>query len=146
MRDATGNTLTFAASLDALERIGCHLDEVSRAAGLGRQQAYNLRLAVDEVATNIVVHGYEEHGQSGEIVVRAETSDDAVTVTLEDSSPEFDPTERAMPTEEDLTTPLEDRKIGGLGIYLARKVVDEFRYERRGDRNLNTFVIRRTRT
>jgi serine/threonine-protein kinase RsbW len=139
------NPLTFAGTLDSLGEIGRYLDEESSAAGLSRQQAYNLRLAVDEVATNIVVHGYQENAQSGEIVVRMETSDEAVTVTLEDTSPPFDPTRRAMPTDEDLTKPLEDRKIGGLGIFLAMKSVDQFRYERRGNRNLNTFVVHRQR-
>jgi anti-sigma regulatory factor (Ser/Thr protein kinase) len=48
-----------------------------------------------------------------------------------------------MPTAEELAEPLEDREIGGLGIFLALKSVDEFRYERRGDINVNTFVMRR---
>jgi anti-sigma regulatory factor (Ser/Thr protein kinase) len=66
-----------------------------------------------------------------------------VTVTLEDAGPEFDPRGRAMPSEEDLTAPLEQRDVGGLGIFLALKSVDEFRYERRGDKNVNTFAVRR---
>ena len=145
MDNSVADPLTFAATLEALGEIGRHIDEVSRAAGLSKQQAYNLRLAVDEVATNIVVHGYQKSGQSGDIVVRTETSDEAVTITLEDTSPAFDPTRRAMPTDEDLAIPLEDRKIGGLGIFLAMKSVDQLRYQRRGDRNLNTFVVYRQR-
>jgi anti-sigma regulatory factor (Ser/Thr protein kinase) len=116
---------------------------VSKAAGLGRQAAYNLRLAVDEVATNIIVHGYEENGLSGTLIVRADERDDSIAVTLEDTGPEFDPRTRPLPSEEELAKPLEDRDVGGLGIFLALESVDEFRYERRGTTNLNTFVVRR---
>ena len=136
--------ITVDARLDSLSDIGRHVDAASQAAGLSRQQAYNLRLAVDEVATNIIVHGYEQSGISGTLLVRTETTDEAVTVTLEDSGPEFDPRGRAMPSEEELAKPLDQRNIGGLGIFLALKSVDEFHYERRGDTNLNTFSMRRT--
>ena len=135
--------LTVEATLDALSEIGKYLDDLSHAAGLGKQAAYNLRLAVDEIATNIIIHGYEEQGLSGRIILRADTTDDVVSVTLEDTGPAFDPRTRKMPTEEDLDKPLAERDIGGLGVFLAMKSVDEFRYERRGDVNLNTFIMRR---
>jgi anti-sigma regulatory factor (Ser/Thr protein kinase) len=135
--------LTVDATLTSLSEIGRYVDTVSQAAGLARQEAYNLRLAVDEVATNVIVHGYEEHGLSGTLLLRAETTDESVAVTVEDRGPEFDPRNQAMPTAEELAEPLEDREIGGLGIFLALKSVDEFRYERRGDINVNTFVMRR---
>jgi anti-sigma regulatory factor (Ser/Thr protein kinase) len=135
--------LTVDATLTSLSEIGRYVDTVSQAAGLARQEAYNLRLAVDEVATNVIVHGYEEHGLSGTLLLRAETTAESVAVTVEDRGPEFDPRNQAMPTAEELAEPLEDREIGGLGIFLALKSVDEFRYERRGDINVNTFVMRR---
>ncbi len=145
MRDAGFGMppLTVDASLDSLSEIGRYLEAASKAAGLSKQQAYNLRLAVDEVATNIIVHGYDENGLKGQVIVSVDQTPDALTVTLEDTSPEFDPRSRDIPSEEDLTTPLEERNIGGLGIFLAIKSVDDFRYERRGNTNLNTFVIRR---
>lgn len=135
--------LSVEATLNSLGEIGRYVDAVSQAAGLSRQQAYNLRLAVDEVATNVIVHGHEEAGLTGTLRFWAETTDDAVTVTLEDSGPAFDPRESRMPTEDELALPLEERSIGGLGIFLALKSVDEFRYERRGDTNLNVFTISR---
>jgi anti-sigma regulatory factor (Ser/Thr protein kinase) len=135
--------LTVDATLDSLGEIGRYLQAASADAGLTKSQAYNLRLAVDEVATNNILHGYEENGLTGSVVVRTDVTGDAFTVTLEDTSPEFDPRSRKVPSEEDLAAPLEDRNIGGLGIFLAFKSVDEFRYERHGDKNYNIFVVRR---
>ncbi len=135
--------LTVEASLDSLSEIGRYLASVSEAVGLSKQEAYGLRLAVDEVATNIIIHGFQDNGLTGTFLLKADQTPEGVTVTLEDTSPEFDPRGREMPTEEDLTTPLEDRNIGGLGIFLAFESVDEFTYERRGDTNVNVFVVKR---
>jgi serine/threonine-protein kinase RsbW len=88
-----------------------------------------------------VFHGSRD--RCGEAAASPSRLDSDVTVALEDSGPEFDPRNRPMPTEEDLALPLERRDIRGPGIFLALKSVDEFRYERRGDRNLNVFTIRR---
>ena len=61
-------------------------------------------------------------------------------VVLEDSSPAFDPFSRESP--DDLDSPLEERDVGGLGIFLAGANVDEFRYEHVAGRNRNIFVMR----
>jgi anti-sigma regulatory factor (Ser/Thr protein kinase) len=136
--------LRVEATLDALVEIGRYVEAAAAAGGLSKRQAYDLRLAVDEIATNIIVHGYQANGRSGDIVVRADSDDTAVTVTIEDWAPPFDPLSREMPSEADLSKPLEERDVGGLGIYLAVRSVDEFLHERRDDRNLNTFVVKRS--
>ena len=136
--------LTLPATLDALGAIGSYVRDAAERAGLDRQAAYNLRLAVDEIATNIIVHGYEEAGLTGEIVMQGEIAANGVTITLEDSGIPFDPLSRELPSDEDLARPLEEREPGGLGIFLVVKGVDEFRYERAGDRNRNIFVMHPT--
>lgn len=135
--------LRVEATLDALADIGRYVEAAAAAGGLAKRQAYDLRLAVDEIATNIVVHGYQANDRSGDIVVRADVDDTAVTVTIEDWAPPFDPLSRQLPSEADLSQPLEERDIGGLGIYLAVRSVDELIHERRDDRNLTTFVMKR---
>jgi anti-sigma regulatory factor (Ser/Thr protein kinase) len=111
------------------------------AANIEKADAYRLRLSVDEVVTNIVVHGYEEAGRSGDITICATIDDQALVISVEDSAIPFDP--RQIPTPADLDKPLEERDIGGLGIFLAIEGVDEFQYERVNDRNRNTFIVRR---
>jgi serine/threonine-protein kinase RsbW len=119
------------------------LRQASAAAGLDSKSAYKLQLAVDEVVTNIIVHGYQEVGLKGDFDLLAEIDQRALTITVEDTAAAFDPT--AMKAPEDLDAPLEERSMGGLGVYLALRSVDEFKYERDGNRNRNRFVILRNK-
>ena len=97
---------------------------------------------MDEIATNIIAYGYRDAGPCAEITIGGEIRGDALVVTLEDQGPAFDPRTRPMPDAEALAKPLEERTIGGLGIYLATQGVDRFDYHREGDRNLNIFEVR----
>ena len=135
--------LTAASTLDSLGAINKYVMDAAAAAGLPRSDAYRLRLAVDEIATNIITHGYLEAGLQGPIKVRGSIDDKALTVTLEDAAAPFDP--REAPPPDDIDLPPEERKIGGLGVYLALQGVDKFHYERVGDRNLNIFIMNRAR-
>lgn len=135
--------LVVPGDLASLEAIGKHVTAVAAEAGLDRRAAYRLRLAVDEVATNSITHGYQEHGQAGDVVVKAALDDSTLVVTVEDSAPAFDPREREGAEEETLDLPLDQRQVGGLGVFLAVRGVDEFRYEYRGNRNRNIFVVKR---
>ncbi len=113
-------------------------------AGLDKKATYRLRLAVDEIATNIVVHGYDENGLSGPILVISEIDAQALTIILEDSSPAFDPRQLGRP--EHIDKPVEERPIGGLGIFLTHENVDRFDYEYVNNRNRNIFVVNRPKT
>ncbi|MBN1963789.1 MAG: ATP-binding protein [Anaerolineae bacterium] len=132
---------TLPAALDTLDDIAAIVLKAADRVGLSRQAAYRLRLAVDEIATNIVTHGYAEHALDGVIDVLAEGDDDELVITLEDDAPAYTPDLTATP--ESLDAPLEAREVGGLGLYLATLNVDEFRYDRIDNRNRHTFVVRR---
>jgi len=132
---------TFAGTLDSLEPIRAYVGAAAANAGLDSSKVYDLCMAVDEIATNIVTHGYEESGGSGSIDVEAAPESGSVVVRLFDSSPEYDPDERVV-SDEELATELADRPIGGLGIFLVRKSVDEFRYARLDGRNVHTFRVK----
>ena len=132
---------TFPGILDSLGPIRDYLTSAARTAGLDKKATYELCLAVDEIATNIILHGYKEAGRSGVLDVRADIENRKLTVTLEDDGEPFDPRQSKLPENEDLLRPLEERPVGGLGLYLAFQGVDEFRYERAGGRNRNIFVV-----
>lgn len=134
--------LTLPASLDALAKFREYVQSAASAAGVDKARTYNLQLAVDEFATNIVTHGYEEQNRAGTMSIEGEVRDASLIITLEDHGIAFDPRSRGVPREEDLAKPLEDRPIGGLGIYLAIRGVDRFDYRREGDRNLNIFAVK----
>jgi anti-sigma regulatory factor (Ser/Thr protein kinase) len=131
--------LTVAGTLDSLDAIAKYVMAVAAATGLDKKTSYNLRLAVDEIATNIIIHGYEEAGREGVLDLQAFVDDQTLTISLKDTGVPYNPNQRLTP--DDLDQPLEQRKIGGLGVYIAIQGVDKFIYERVGDRNHNIFIV-----
>ena len=136
------NRLRLPATLDALPALVAYVTEACAASGLEEKAAYRLRLAVDEIATNAITHGYKETQEAGYLLIHAHVSADKLTIVLEDMSPPYDP--RQTPPPLDLDRPLESRPSGGLGIYLALQGVDAFSYEYSDDVNRHTFVMNRT--
>jgi anti-sigma regulatory factor (Ser/Thr protein kinase) len=129
---------TVPATLDSLEAVSAFVMAAATAAGLDKRASYRFRLAVDEIATNIIVHGYAEADLQGTLELCADIADSTLTFVIEDTAAAFDPRQASVP-ETDL--PLEQRPIGGLGVYLAIKNVDEFLYQRVGDRNRTIFKM-----
>ena len=136
-------TLTVPGTIDSLTAITEYVKRVASLADLNRKAAYKLRLAVDEIATNIIKHGYEKAGRTGKIYLRAELDDSRLTLAIEDTGVIYNPKEKATLDKEYFNQRLETREIGGLGIHLALDSVDEFRYERVNHRNRNIFVMHR---
>jgi serine/threonine-protein kinase RsbW len=134
------NTLTVPGTLDSLATIRNYVYEMGQKAGLDRKALNRLKLAVDEIATNIVTYGYEEAGLKGEIVISARLRPSMLTIQLEDSSQEYNPFGKKDPDH--LNKPIDERPIGGLGVFLAMHSVDEFRYEHVNGRNLHTFKVK----
>jgi anti-sigma regulatory factor (Ser/Thr protein kinase) len=134
--------LLVPGKLDSLEKIRKFILLAAENAGLEKARAYKLSLAVDEIATNIINYGHEEAGVE-DISVEAEMDEQALTIKLDDTSGFFDPTLKTSPTQENFSQPLGDRAIGGWGVYLAIRSVDQFQYQRLKDHNHNTFVMYR---
>ncbi len=86
---------------------------------------YELVLAVEEAVTNIILHGYD--GQKGVITILISPNDRSVEIILQDDAPPFDPTQVPAPR---LDLPLDERPLGGLGVYIIRKHSDEMTYRR----------------
>src|SRR6185369_1020715 len=119
--------------LGSLDEIVEFVDLLGRAADLSPERAVGLRLAVEELVANIVAHGYGGGDPHGVLELTGGVERGRVWLRLVDAAPPFDPTRVPEPT--DLRRPLHDRQPGGLGLFLARSVVDEIRYEYRGGRN-----------
>ena len=134
--------LVLPARLESLEAIRRFVGEACSEAGLDPTATYNLTLAIDEVATNVIMYGYAGQESGAEVRLEAEIAEDALTLVMEDQGIAYDPTQRQM-AEGEFDKALEDRGIGGWGVYLALNSVDRFEYERIGERNLNRFVMNR---
>jgi anti-sigma regulatory factor (Ser/Thr protein kinase) len=141
MKNLKIKTLTVSAHIDSLKPIADYVIQASKAANLDKKKTYKLRLAVDEIVTNIITHGYEETGRTGNITISGEMDSNSLKITLEDTAVFFDPREKMSAEEETIDLPLEDRKMGGLGIYLTINGVDEFQYKRVEDHNFNIFTM-----
>lgn len=135
-------TLTVPGTLNSLGAIAQYVSRVASAAGLDKKAYYKLRLAVDEIATNIITYGYEKAGLAGNLYLHVEIDESTLSLSIEDTAISYDPRQQTLPQKE-LQKALDKRSIGGLGIYLALEGVDEFRYERVNNRNRNTFVMHR---
>jgi serine/threonine-protein kinase RsbW len=133
--------LTVPGKLDSLSAIGQYVNAAALAAGLDKKVSYRLRLAVDEVATNSIIHGYDESGLTGNLVVLSEITKETLTITLEDTAPPFDL--RSLERPGHIDRPVEERPIGGLGVYLTVQNVDKFDYEYINKHNRNIFMVKR---
>jgi serine/threonine-protein kinase RsbW len=139
-------TQTFPANLDSLEPIRDFITEKCNSVGMDRKKSYAICLAIDELATNIVNHGYSMMGPpsdpNNKIDVIISTEDDQMMVILEDNAIQFNPLTHIAPDEEELNKPLEEREIGGLGIMLAIKNVDDFKYVYVDNKNRNILIMK----
>lgn len=132
---------SIPANLAALSDIRQLVTQACQEAGLDEAASYRLTLAVDEIATNIITHGYQEQGATGDIAIAIERTDHQLAVILEDTGVAYDPREQGMPTADDLEKPLSDREIGGLGVFLALQGVDRFDYQRCDNINRNILAV-----
>lgn len=134
--------LIFPGTLDALEPIRQYVKDAAQSAGLDRKAVYKLCLAVDEIATNVALHGYEEAGLRGDFKIEASVDGDSLVIQLEDHGKPYDPNLHVGPEAGDLSQPLETREVGGLGILLAQDGVDNLEYSTTEQANVHRFTVR----
>jgi sigma-B regulation protein RsbU (phosphoserine phosphatase) len=134
--------LTLPGNLDALSPIRDYVKAAANTAGLDHTATYNLILAVDEIATNVVVHGYEEAGLQGDISIAAKNEENRLVIELLDHGKSYDPNFHKLPDDEGLLRELWDRPIGGLGIMLAKDGVDDLQYYSTELENVHRFIVR----
>ena len=123
--------LLLKNDLGNLKTLATGLADFGRREDLPPELIYQLNIALDEIVTNTIQHGYEE-GASHLIEVRLERERENVRATVSDDARPFNPFDAAEP---DISLSIEDRKIGGLGIFLVRQLMDDFDYRRENGRN-----------
>jgi len=129
VREARSAVAAEAAHLAALTRF---LQEFWSAGALPVEQAPAFELALEEVFMNVVLHGAPRAGATPRVEVSLSLVDRELTMTVEDDGPQFDPL--ALPPPK-LTAKIAERPVGGLGVFLVRKMMDTVSYERVGARN-----------
>ena len=132
--------LVVPSDLAELERVSRELEEFGRSHGLSAADVSAVNLAVDEILTNIVLYAFprcEDH----EVDLSARIESGELTVEIADRGRPFDPSSVPAP---ELDATLEDRPVGGLGLHIVRRLVDEMSYARQDDRNVLTLTRRLT--
>ena len=107
--------------------------------GCSRKTEAQIDIAIDELYSNIANYGYEEDDGQVTVTLDTDTVPRTVTISFTDEGKPFNPLERADP---DVTLSAKDRKIGGLGIYMVKKSMDDVSYEYKAGKNILT--IRKT--
>jgi anti-sigma regulatory factor (Ser/Thr protein kinase) len=108
------------------------VETIADEAGLDQGCAMNLNLALEEAVTNVIMYAYPPK-TDGLVDIEAILRSNQLEFIISDSGTPFDPT--AAP-EADTTLGVDERQIGGLGIFLVRKIMDSVEYKREGDKNI----------
>ena len=134
--------IDLEARPENLKVIRDFIEDACRGAEVAASDTHALKLAVDEACNNLVEHGYAGRTGGSPMTVVFEADGEKVEISVTDRGRPFDP---ALAPEPDLDAGWEERRIGGLGWHLIRKLVDEIRYDSREETgNRLTLVKRRT--
>ena len=123
---AVTKRLEVEGRLDSLGQIRDFITANVDGLGMSADKAGDLLLAVDEAASNIVMHGFDEVGKQGSIEVEITQQPDSVLVRLRDTAALFDPTKGQEASLD--VSPLEREEAGGFGVYLIKHLVDRLTY------------------
>jgi anti-sigma regulatory factor (Ser/Thr protein kinase) len=123
--------LTIRNDLGELARVNDLVSELLERCGIAPEVLYATQLVLEEVLSNVIRHGCQD-GEPHGIALTLSVGESAVELGVVDDGREFDPTIAESPR---LDLPLEDWRVGGLGIHLVRAYAREMRYERVGHRN-----------
>ncbi len=133
-------SLAAEANLDELQRFQEAVVEFGEAQDWPSDLAYQVELVIEEMCVNIINYGYD-----GESLCRMElavdSQADALIIEISDNGRAFDPLQEAP--SPDLSLDVEERPIGGLGVYLVKSIMDEAHYRRKADKNYLKLVKRR---
>ncbi|HVA13173.1 MAG TPA: ATP-binding protein [Stellaceae bacterium] len=124
-------TLRIVNDLAELTRVAASVDAFCAARAIPPDCAFKLNLALEELLTNTISYGFDDAGRH-EIAVTVALIGGEIVAEIGDDARPFDPLQAPPP---DLDSPLEERRVGGLGVYLVKTLMDAVAYDRRDGRN-----------
>lgn len=131
-------SLTVPGDVTNLRVIADFITQTVREAKLEEQDVFAIQMAVDEACTNVIEHAYA--CAPGDIHLTCQVKSGECVITIRDYGHPFDP--EAVPPP-DLDSDLEDRRIGGLGLYFMRKLMDEVHFSFDPDMGNQVVMIKR---
>ena len=134
MRD--GFQLCVDPSPDGVGKANAAFTEFAETHAVPSEVRRPVQVALDELLANEISHGLAGRG-GGSVTIEVSLEEERMAVTLTSDGPAFDPFRQDAP---DTSLPVEERPIGGLGLHLVQKLMDEVRYERRDGKNVILMV------
>ena len=131
--NGSGTSITLPATVENIGKITAFVEGRMEEKDCPLKQIMQVSMAVDEVMANVAMYAYAPG--TGDVTVAVDFDDGSrtVSITFIDRGVAFDPLAKEDP---DVTLPAEQRKIGGLGIFLVKKTMDDVTYRREGDKNV----------
>ena len=128
--------ITHAAELESLQKFRDFITSCCAQYDIAADAVLDLKLAVDEACTNVIVHGYKGM-DPGSIILSFRIEPDRILVQITDFGHVFEPASAPKP---DLEAALEDRAIGGFGLFLIYQTMDGIEYHSSEEGNILTFT------
>lgn len=128
----------FPADIKVLDSVTAFLEEELEKAECSPKFVMTFAVALEELFVNVAHYAYPD--SPGTVTIGIDTTGDSVVIRLADSGIPFNPLAKADP---DVTLSAEDRKIGGLGIFMVKKSMDNMDYEYRDGKNILTISKRK---
>ncbi|MCR5267603.1 MAG: ATP-binding protein [Lachnospiraceae bacterium] len=125
----------FSATDEALRDVNLFVESNLEEAGCTMKNQMKIMVALEELFVNVAHYAYE--GGTGDVKLSLDFQDDRMILTLTDSGKPFDPLAKEDP---DISLSAEERRIGGLGIFMVKKTMDDVQYEHRDGCNIVTIT------
>jgi anti-sigma regulatory factor (Ser/Thr protein kinase) len=125
------------SELAEIARLAEQIEEFGANNNIEQSYIFNINLSLDELITNTINYGYDDCKEH-QILINLYLAEGEIVIQVQDGGKPFNPLDMPDP---DLNRELDERPVGGLGIYLVRTMMDQVEYERRG--NLNIITMRK---
>ncbi|MCK9244144.1 MAG: ATP-binding protein [Candidatus Neomarinimicrobiota bacterium] len=124
--------MRLSNSIDELQAVNNELEQFGESQDLAPDLMFNLNLVLEEVLTNIIFYGYDDSA-THVIELNINLKSEIIEIEIIDDGKPFNPLERPDPN---VNKSLDERQIGGLGIFLVKKIMDKAEYFRRENKNI----------
>lgn len=127
-------SLTLPNDVETIPQLNEFIDAIAESIGLDMSLTMSLNLAIEEAVVNVMEYAYPQ-GSKGDVTIDVAASDQWLQFIISDSGTPFDPTEKK---DADTTLSVDERPIGGLGIFLVRQLMDTIQYDYVDGKNVLT--------
>ena len=131
-KEPDDKVLRVVNQIGELSRVEVFLEELAEEWSLPTPFVFSINPVLEEALTNIILYGFDNDSQHTIDVCFTKTGNE-LSISIFDDGHEYDPT---LKTDPDITLPLDERPIGGLGIFLVKKIMDKVEYQRKENRNI----------